>query len=175
MKPRWTFEHTLYVLAFILALGLRLYHLGAAPLSDGEATWALQALALARGASVEVGAQPGYSSLTGVLMSLLPETNGLARFLPALAGSLLVVCPWFLRSIGFHPVAGVLMAFFLALDPGLAAASRTIGGPMFAVGFGCLGLSALLSRRPALAGISLGLTCWRSDCRCGPPRLYCWR
>ena len=42
-------ESTFYGLAFLLAIGLRLYQLGAAPLSEAEAGWALQALGLAHG------------------------------------------------------------------------------------------------------------------------------
>jgi len=50
MKTKtFTFELFLYLLAFVLALVLRLAQLGAAPLGDVEAGWALQALDLVRG------------------------------------------------------------------------------------------------------------------------------
>ncbi len=41
-----TLEHVLYALALTLAIGLRFLHLGRLPLTDQEAEWALQALAL---------------------------------------------------------------------------------------------------------------------------------
>ena len=46
-----TTEEILYIIAFIAALGVRLLRLGIAPLSDFEASWALQALDVARGKS----------------------------------------------------------------------------------------------------------------------------
>ena len=42
-------EHLLLLLAFGLALFLRIFRLGATPLNDLEAGWALQALQLAHG------------------------------------------------------------------------------------------------------------------------------
>ena len=53
-------EQMLYLVAFLLALGIRLLNLGDASLSDFESGWALQSLGLARGESVTLGAQPGY-------------------------------------------------------------------------------------------------------------------
>ena len=41
-------EIILYTLAIVLAVGLRFYNLGAPPLSDEEARWAMQALQVAR-------------------------------------------------------------------------------------------------------------------------------
>ena len=42
-------ESALFLLAFLIGLAVRLIGLGALPLSDQEATWALQALAVAKG------------------------------------------------------------------------------------------------------------------------------
>ena len=41
-----TIEHVLYLAAFLLAAALRTLHLGALPLSEHEAGWAMQALDL---------------------------------------------------------------------------------------------------------------------------------
>ena len=68
-------EHLLYLLAFLLALGLRLANLGKAPLSDFEAGWALQSLALARGETVTLGALPGYIFPTTLLFFLAESTK----------------------------------------------------------------------------------------------------
>ncbi|MBT7323583.1 MAG: hypothetical protein HN855_00310, partial [Anaerolineae bacterium] len=95
MKSR---QPILYFLAFLLALGLRFIQLGALPLTDTEATFALQALALARGSKPLLGAQPGYILLTSIPFYLFESTNFLARFFPALAGSLLVFSPYFFFS-----------------------------------------------------------------------------
>src|SRR4030042_5456640 len=93
---RLTSEFTYYGLAFLLALFLRLFQLGAAPLSEVEAGWALQALSLAQGQSAAFGPQPAYIILTSQFFSIFGDTNFLARFFPALSGSLLVWLPFFL-------------------------------------------------------------------------------
>ena len=91
-SQKLTLEIVLYSLAFLLALFLRLLNLGAAPLSDQEAGWALQALQIARpetaAASQGSGAQPAYVILTGLTFIFLGANDFLARFWPALAGAL---------------------------------------------------------------------------------------
>ena len=59
-----TIEHSLYLLAFLLALGVRLLRLGVAPLSEFEAGWALQALGLSHGHAILLGTQPLYAVIT---------------------------------------------------------------------------------------------------------------
>jgi hypothetical protein len=150
-----------YGLAFLVALGLRCYQLGAASLSEGEAGWAMQALGLSRGSAVSLGAQPAYLLLTSVLFSVFGSTIFMARILPALAGSLLVWLPFFFRrwmgdSIWLRR-AGVVMAFGLALDPGLVSLSRQIGSPMLAVAFTLLALACLYNRYSIWLGIFAGL------------------
>jgi hypothetical protein len=153
---RFTLEHLLYAAALALASGLRLLNLGAAPLSDNEAGWALQALSLARGEPVTVGAQPAYVFLTGSTMALLQSSNFVARLWPALAGSLLVLLPLLLRDrLGRR--AALILAFGLALDPGLVALSRQAGGPILALSSALLALALWYTRRPALAGICAAL------------------
>jgi hypothetical protein len=161
---RITVEQALFLLVFLLALGLRLLRLGAAPLSDSEADLALQALEIARAiASGEraVGPQPGYVLLTGLTFFLFGSSNALARIWPALAGSLLVWFPYlfrhFLERYPFGRKAALIVAVGLALDPGLVALSRLAGGPMLAIGFGLLALGWAYQRRPFLAGMSGGL------------------
>jgi hypothetical protein len=151
-----TLEHAFYALALAIAIGLRFLHLGALPLSDFEADWALQALRLAQGLKPAIGPNPAYVHLTAIFFYIFGATNFLARFWPALAGSALVLAPWFLRSrIGRIPA--LVLAFGLALDPGLVAMSRLAGGPILAIT--CLVLAALMwldGRRPA-AGFFAGL------------------
>jgi len=162
MKPtRYPFEHYFYWLAFLLALALRMFRLGAGPLADAEAGLALQALGLAHGQPVTLGAQPAYILLTSGLFSLLGATNFLARFFPALAGSLLVWLPYYFhRWMGdsdWLRRAGLVMAFGLALDPGLVSVSRQAGGLMPAVAFTLLTLAAFYNRRMVWVGIFAGL------------------
>jgi hypothetical protein len=151
----------LYWLAFLLALGIRLYQLGTGPLSDIEATWALQALSLAHGENVVLGAQPAYLILTSLLFSILKNTNFMARLVPALAGSLLVWLPYFFRrwlvGSGWMRWAGVVMAFSLAIDPGLVSLSRQAGSLIPALVFTLLALASLYNHRMIWVGIFTGL------------------
>ena len=153
-----TIEHCLYLLAFLLALGVRLLRLGAAPLSEVEAGWALQALGLSRGETILLGTQPLYILFTSLFFALLGSGNGLARLFPALAGSALVFVPllWS-RSFRRFRVAALIAAFGLALDPGLVAASRLAGGPVPAVTFVLLALGFALCQSAAWTGVFGGL------------------
>jgi hypothetical protein len=155
-KNQPTLEHAFYALALALAVGLRFLHLGALPLSDFEADWALQALRVAQGLKPALGPNPAYVHLTAILFYIFGTTNFLARFWPALAGCILGLTPWFLRS-RFGRIPALVLAFGLALDPGLVAMSHLAGGPILAVT--CLVLTGLmwLDGRRAAAGIFAGL------------------
>jgi 4-amino-4-deoxy-L-arabinose transferase-like glycosyltransferase len=156
-----TTENLVYGVAFILALGLRLFQLGAGPLSDIEAGWALQALGLAHAGPVMMGAQPAYILLTSQLFYIFSDTNFLARFFPALAGSLIIWLPYCFRSwmgdSSWLHRAGLVMAFGLAIDPGLVSISRQAGSLMPAISFTLLALACLYNRRMILTGIFTGL------------------
>ena len=87
------YESVLYVIAFILAAALRFIQLGALPLSDTEAQWALQAFKVAQGTRPLLGSQPIYLLPTSLLFFLFGTSNFLARFVPALTGSALILVP----------------------------------------------------------------------------------
>ena len=175
-----------YVLAFLLALGLRFIGLGAVPLTDKEATLALQALAIAQGQNPLLGGQPGYILLTSIPFYLFESSNFLARAIPALAGSLLVFVPYFFFDLPhpnlppkgegtglaqrdtFSPLGGdvqrteganvaIVTAFLLAIAPGLIAVSRQAGGTMLMVTFGLLARAMWQEKRPKLAGVFAGI------------------
>jgi predicted membrane-bound mannosyltransferase len=182
---RITFEHFLFAAALILALLIRFANLGSAPLSDSEASYALQALALAHGGSSVatgsidagnvtvatfagvIGPQPAYVVLTGLLFAIFGSSNFLARFWPALAGGLIILVPFLISRPNkphlLESAAAVIMAFGLALAPGLVASSRLAGGPMMAVSFFLLALGFLYATaedkriQPLLAGLAAGL------------------
>jgi hypothetical protein len=154
-------EYGLYWLAFLLAAGLRFYQLGASMLSESEAGWALQALGIAHGSAVVLDGQPAYILLTSLLFSIIKSTNFLARFIPALAGSLIVWLPYYFRRwMGEDTMlhrAGLVMAFGLAIDPGLVSISRQVGSPMTALAFSLLALACLYNRRMIWLGITTAL------------------
>lgn len=160
MRNRFSLEHIFYFLAFFVALSVRLLNLGASPLADMEAQWAMRALEFGSDVT-NVGAQPGYVMLTHLLFELLPNTNALARFLPVFLGSLIIFLPLLLRTAGtrlnFPKTAGIIFAFGLALDPNLTALSRQIGSPIPAIVCTSLAVAAIYTRRPIVAGIFGGL------------------
>jgi hypothetical protein len=154
-------ESILYLLALGLALFIRLAVVGRLPLANGEATLALQALDLSRGQAVTIDPQPAYLAFTTLLMFILGPLDWVARFWPAVVGSLIVLAPaLFKKRIGHLPA--LLLAFFFAIDPLLLGVSRHAGGLPLALTFVLLstGLLARLTPgegRPALAGVCLGL------------------
>ncbi len=154
---RFRHETLLYALAFLIALAVRLARLGSAPLTDTEATWALQALGVAQGTRPILGSQPGYILLTSVLFYCLGAgTNFLARLVPALAGSGLVLVPA-LFAQRLRPRPSVILAFLLAVEPGMVALSRQAGGSILAITFTLLAWGLWENRRPAWAGLCAGL------------------
>jgi hypothetical protein len=154
---RFRYEPFLYALAFVLALAVRLTKLGSAPLTDTEASWALQALGVAQGTRPALGSQPAYILLTSVLFYCLGAgTNFLARLIPALAGSGLALVPAiFARRL--KPRPSVILAFMLALEPGLVALSREAGSGILALVFTLSAWGLWENRHTAWAGAFAGL------------------
>jgi hypothetical protein len=153
-----SFKHEgwLYGLAFLIALGFRLIQLGASPLTDSEATLALQALQIAQGKAPLLDPQPGYILLTSILFGVINTTNFMARFVPAIVGSTLVFAPYFFRE-KIKPRPALILAFLLAIDPGLVALSRQAGGTVLAVTFLLFAWAMWRNRRAIPAGIFAGL------------------
>ena len=150
-------ENYLYVLAFLIAFALRFTHLGTLPLSDAEAEWALQALQLVEGTRPLLGPQPGYILPTSALFFLFGTSNFLARFLPALTGSTLVLLPYLFRD-RIKPIPALFLAFFLALDPGLVSLSRQAGSLIPALTFILLAWALWWNGRSRWAGVFGGLS-----------------
>jgi len=147
------YEGWLYAAAFILALAFRLTQLGLMPLGDIEALPALQALHIAQGIKPALDPHPFYILSTSILFFIFGGgTNFLARLMPALVGSLLVFAPRFFDD-RLKPRPSLILAFFIALDPGLAALSRQAASPIFAVTFLLFALAFINKDKPNLAGI----------------------
>jgi hypothetical protein len=98
-----------------------------------------------------LGPQPGYFLPTSLIFFIFGSSDFTARIIPALAGSLLVLVPFILRD-RLPGKSAVILAFFLAVEPGLLAMSRTAGSPILAVSFTLLALSLWLTRHPRWAG-----------------------
>jgi hypothetical protein len=157
IKRKITIEHLLFLLAFMIALGIRMLALGRQPLSDYEAIWALQSLDVTEGIHSLLGPQPFYILFTSLIFYMFDSSNFLARLLPAVAGSFLVLSPlFFRRSIG--RTAAIILSFGFALDPGLVAISRMADGRMAGIAFLLLTIGLILSGRLSWAGFCFGLS-----------------
>ena len=157
MNPRSPRHETiLYLLAFLLALGLRFARLGELPLTDSEARLALDALSISQGGSPALSSHVAYTNLTAVLFFIFGSFNFLARFWPALAGSALVFVPLVFRE-QVRPRPALILAFFFAIDPAFVALSRQAGGPILTVVTSLLAAGFWFRRQPRLAGIFLAL------------------
>jgi hypothetical protein len=149
-------EGWLFWLAFLIALGFRIIQLGASPLTDSEATLALQVLHIAQGKAPLLGPQPGYILFTSLLFGIIESTNFMARFVPAIVGSTLVFVPYFFRD-KIKLLPALILTFFFAVDPGLVALSRQANGTILAVTFLLFAWGMWRNQRAIPAGIFAGL------------------
>jgi len=149
-------EGWLYWLAFLIAIGFRLIQLGAGPLTDSEAQFALQALHIAQGSQTLLGPQPAYILFTSILFLVTESTDFMARFVPAIVGSVLVFAPYYFRD-RLKPLPALILAFLMAFDPGLVALSRQASGTILAVTFLFFAWGMWRNGRTIPAGILTGL------------------
>ena len=155
-SSRLKYEGWLYGLAFLIALGFRLIQLGASPLSDSEGALAMQAFRISLGQDPLLGPQAIYILPTSILFAVIESTNFMARLIPALAGSVLALAPLFFRE-QLKPRPALILAFLVAIDPGLVALSRVAGGTILAVTFLLFAAAMWMHRRLIAAGILAGL------------------
>lgn len=127
-------RRTLAFAAIVLvALLLRVADLGSMPLGDAEAQEALNAAGARLGSPFWDAAQRlpsssgAYKIGTWILFEALGSGNALARVLPAVLGSLVVIGPWLLRRRLGVSIA-LCASLLLAISPILVATSRTAGG-----------------------------------------------
>jgi len=152
-----TTQHILILMgSFIVALAFRLLRLGNLPLSNMEAGSALQALAVSQGDTLPFGPNMAYVGLTGFDFYIFTAGNFLARFWPAMVGSLIVFIPFlFCERIGQWPAS--ILSVVLAISPEMVGLSRIIGSPMMAFVSTLLAVGFLLNHRPVLTGAALAV------------------
>ncbi len=158
-----TVERAAYTGLAIVALGVRLWGLGATALGPDEAAHALSALAAAQGNLPDLaGVSPLLHALQRITFSLFPATDTAARFWPALLGGLSVLLLYALRDRLTQ--GGALAAAALwALSPLAVWSSRLAVGDAL-VPTAALALLAAINglaagrggaRTVALAGVAL--------------------
>ncbi len=167
-NTRWGW--LLWILVALVAVGLRLYRLNAAPLTAQEATRALTALHLADSPALASPTtapkllerawrtpdlRTGSPSLVGgeaLLFFLFGPGDGTARLLSALLGVALTLAPWLWRR-RLGEGRALMMGALLALSPTATFLSRQLDGAV-AAALGTLLLVIGLDQ--ALAGASDG-------------------
>jgi len=136
-RPHWlegvfTVEVGLYLLLGLITLGLRLWDLGRQPLPAAESATAWQSWQALQGQPYDLHGQPPLLVFGNVVVFLLfGASDAWARLLPALAGSLLAVLPWFLRR-ELGRVGALAAAAVLTFSPTLLFFSRSLDGSIFA-------------------------------------------
>jgi len=133
-RPSVSLELLLYLILFTLGAWLRFNQLDRQPLTDAEAREALGALPQpAEFQPPDPGpGSPAYQVLTGLAFSFTGAQDRIARWAPAVAGSLLLLTPLLVRpQIGRG--AALMTTLLLGISPTLWAASRTAGGSAIAV------------------------------------------
>jgi uncharacterized protein (TIGR03663 family) len=140
-----TWELALYGLILALALGLRLGLLQARLMDVPEAAQAGQAWTLATGVQLPPTMTGGESPLLlsgqALLFALFGASDFMARLLPALAGSLLVLLPYLMRpQVGRFGALAASLA--LAISPTLVYSARYADGNslLLLAAFGALAL-----------------------------------
>ena len=145
-----------FLLAFLVGLGLRLWHLESMRFTLAEAQIAQSAWQMAIGKATELPGNMSYAGLSALLFTLFEPSFLFARLMPALFGSSLILVPWFWRDrIG--KTAALLLAIGLATDPILLSFSRQIVTPIFVVAGLAWAATALKYKRTVLAGALLAV------------------
>ena len=124
-----TLEQAAYGLVALLAAVLRFLQLGLRPLYEGEAAQALAAFRFVQGTdqAASAGTVPALFTGNVAAFSLFGSGDVIARWLPALAGVVMVLLPYWLR----HRLGrgGALAAsLLLALSPSAVFFSRALDG-----------------------------------------------
>lgn len=173
-------DAALWTALALVAAGLRLAGLAAAPLNSAEAEQALAALRATQGVLSDAAARisPLLFHLNTLLFFVGDGGEAMARLVPALAGVGLALTPLLLRRY-LGRWGALAMGLLLALSPSALLASRTLDGTVpaalgvmvlvgCAAGFldhwriglvtaGALGLAVALTAGPAGWGLLLGL------------------
>ncbi len=161
----WNVEKAAYAAIGLLAAALRLFQLGLRPLGEGEAAQALAAFRFSQGAAsaAPAGTVPALFAGNVLGFSLMGANDLTARWLPALAGLILVLLPYGLRrQLGR---GGALAAsLLLALSPTAIYFSRNLDGAILVAACGLALIVGLVNYldtwRPAflyLSAVALGL------------------
>jgi len=152
-------KHTLFawfLLVFLVGLGLRLWRLGEMKFTLAEAQLAENAWQMAMGRAQALPGNMSYAGLSAILFYLFEPSFFFARLVTVIAGSSLILVPWFWRHELGEKVALVL-AIGLAFDPILVSFSRQIVTPILAVAGIAWAVTTVKNKRTVLTGSMLAV------------------
>lgn len=145
-----------FLLAFLVGLGLRLWRLGEMRFTLAETQIAQGAWQMALGDASGLTGNISYAGLSAVVFRIFEPSFFFARLLPAVAGSSLILVPWFWQDQLGNNTA-LALAIGLAIDPILLSFSRQIATPIFVLAGLAWAVTALKIKRPVLAGSMLAI------------------
>ncbi len=150
--PWLTVETALYFLLGLLALVSRFYALGNRPLTAPEAAQALHAWQSTSGPGGDaLAASPLLFAGQSLAFALFGASDGAARLLPALAGTVLVLLPCLLRH-RLGRVGALAASALLLISPTVLFTSRDGSGDVLLLAAGLATLAGLVGwvdfRRP---------------------------
>ncbi|MBN1230961.1 MAG: hypothetical protein JXA19_03745 [Anaerolineales bacterium] len=146
-----TIEQGIFLMLLLVGISLRIFGLGTNSLSHYEREAAVYAMDFSNGQSEELGDNPAYTLLTGVLFFVGGSNDVLARLIPVFAGIGLLALLYFWKDL-FVPYPALIIMAVLVFDPGLWAASRIAASPILSVFFLGLALTAWRYQKPFLLG-----------------------
>lgn len=142
---------------FLAGMFLRFYQLGSNPLDNHEAAYALQAVdAASNKNNFPVQTDPLLVLGTAAVFFFFEDSTLLARVLPALFGSALILAPLFLQK-KYSPTVLLILSIGLAFDPSLVAMSRTADSHIITLAVFSFLLIAMLWDKAIWFGILAGL------------------
>jgi len=151
-----TRETCLWALIALAVVALRVWALGATPLTNTESRIALDSLSLARGTAL-TSPDPFFSGIQSMLMSIFGATNFTARLVTALAGVWICLLPLLARA-QLGRGRALVFSLLLTLSPTLWFASRQAEGNMLAWALaGTAVLTFMRNRGRAATAICAGL------------------
>lgn len=130
--PALTTEVVLYAALALAGFTLRVFVLGNPPLGADEAAQALASFNFLNGRPDSFTGSPLLFFANTILFALFGANDGIARAVPALFGSVLVLLPALLRR-ELGRVGALVASALLAFSPTLVFFSRTADGAIIAV------------------------------------------
>ena len=150
-----TFEIVLYGIIFIFGFLIRVINLGEIPLSDYEASIALDAQRLISSKrAVLESDQTLLTNVLGVLFYFFGTGNFISRLFPMTMGTLFILLPALFRSF-LNRKTLLMLSFWIAISPTFVSLSRQVNSSiLFLLAFGIF-VFFLIQKKPVVSAIFL--------------------